>query len=102
MLDIKVHADGETGGILQLLGKLDNNTAHDLEKAVAECGKRFKKLTVDCTDLMYVSSAGLRVFKQAFMWSKAAGNELVFIHINKEVMDLLKMTGMTRVLNIEE
>lgn len=102
MLDIKVFQDGEDGGRLELLGKLDNNSARDLERAVGECSKRYKSIVIDCENLVYVSSAGLRVLKKGYAWIKANGGTFKLINISDDVRSVLDMTGLSLALHITE
>ena len=56
-------------------------------------------LIIDCADLEYMSSAGLRVLRTAHMTMSTKG-EMKLLHVNEEVMDTLKITGMADVLNV--
>lgn len=56
-------------------------------------------LIIDCVDLEYMSSAGLRVLLTAHMTMSTKG-EMKLLHVNEEVMDTLKITGMADVLNV--
>ena len=46
---------------IKLEGRLDTNTAPELEKTVAEKTEGIKDLVLDMEKLEYISSAGLRV-----------------------------------------
>ena len=88
-------------GELVLTGKLDNNTAPELEEIINQVADRFPTLILNCQDLSYISSAGLRVLKVAYMQTQAAGNALVVRNVRDSIKEILEMTGFMGVLNIE-
>lgn len=58
MLTINTRPD-EDGVLIQLEGRLDTNTAPELESSWKAIPEDVASLTVDCRKLDYVSSAGL-------------------------------------------
>lgn len=83
-------------------GRLDTNTAPDLEKATLEEMDSITKLELDLTDLDYISSAGLRVVLMLHKTLTAKKGTLKILHPKDEVMDVFDMTGFSSFLNIEE
>ena len=55
-------------------------------------------LTVDCENLSYISSAGLRVLLSAH---KRMRGEMKLINVNELVMEVLEMTGFADIWVIE-
>ncbi|MCR4963510.1 MAG: STAS domain-containing protein [Firmicutes bacterium] len=84
-----------------LEGKLDTNTAPELEKALKEAIPGTKGLTLDFSNLAYISSAGLRVLLSA-QKAMAKQGEMKLIHVNETVMDIFEVTGFTGILTIEK
>ena len=85
---------------LKIIGRLDTTTAPELEKTVEECEAEMNELVMDCSQLEYVSSAGLRVILKAQkLMSQRNGMKL--IHVNDTIMEVLDITGFTDILTIE-
>ena len=86
---------------LALEGRLDTNTAPELEKEIgAELTDDVKTLILDLKDLEYISSAGLRVLLAAQKKMNIRGNMLVK-NANDMIMDVFQVTGFTEILTIE-
>lgn len=83
-------------------GRLDTNTAPQLEKAVLEELEGITKLELDLSSLAYISSAGLRVILMFHKTLAARKGSLKVLHPVEEVMDVFDMTGFSSFLNIEE
>lgn len=92
--------NGETI-IIELGGRLDANTAPELEKAIEGIPADVKELVIDMEQLEYISSAGLRVILAAHKKMIKVGSMLVR-KICDEIMEILDMTGFTDILSIEE
>ncbi len=83
-------------------GRLDTNTAPELEKSILEEMESINKLDLDLSDLDYISSAGLRVVLMLHKTLSAKKGVLKILHPKEEVMDVFDMTGFSSFLNIEE
>ena len=79
-------------------GRLDTNTAPELEKFLSDNHDGASFLTFDCEKLSYVSSAGLRVLLSSHKRTKG---EMKLIHVNEIVSEVLEMTGFADILVIE-
>ena len=102
MDELKIDVTEENGAAtLCLEGRLTTTSAPYLEKMLGSVQNRCVKVVMDCEKLEYVSSAGIRVFKKTLMWSRAQNRELVLRNVGEVVMDVLKMTGMSRGMTIE-
>ncbi|MBW3094229.1 STAS domain-containing protein [Bifidobacterium sp. 64T4] len=99
-MEIKGTTQGETL-IVELDGRLDTNTAPDLETYLKENMGGLRSLTLDLEHVQYVSSAGLRVFLYAHKELAKAGGALTLRKPNEYVMEVLEATGFTDILAIE-
>ena len=88
--------------VIQVKGRLDTNTAPELEKSSTESLEGIKKLTLDLKELDYISSAGLRVILTLHKDMSGNGAKLVVAHPKDEVMEVFDMTGFSSFLTIEE
>ena len=83
-----------------VVGRLDANTAPALEKVVNEDAADAEGIIMDMGELEYISSAGLRVLLAAHKKMLKAGF-LRLINVQEGVMEVLKMTGFARIMDIE-
>lgn len=93
----------ENGNEITILpiGRLDSNTAPQLETEIQEC-MGAEKLILDFEGLEYLSSAGLRVLLSAHKAFMKKGNgELVICHVNETIHEVFEVTGFLDILNVE-
>lgn len=88
--------------LVKVVGRLDTNTAPDLESSVLPDLKSCKKLILELGELDYISSAGLRVVLTFYKSLSADGKTMVVKHVNDEVMEVFDMTGFSSFLEFEE
>ena len=86
--------------ILAVGGRLDTQTAPDLENELDSILDGLKELTFDMTAVEYVSSAGLRVILKAQKIMNAQGS-MKLIGVNDSVMEVFDITGFLDILTIE-
>lgn len=86
---------------LALEGRLDTNTAPELEKEVStDLTDDVETLILDLKELEYISSAGLRVLLAAQKKMNKQGN-MVIKNANDMIMDVFQVTGFVDILTIE-
>ena len=90
----------DTGITLKIIGRLDTTTAPELEATVDGCIAGLKDLVMDCSELEYVSSAGLRVILKAQKLMNAQVAMKV-MNVNETIMEVFEITGFADILNIE-
>lgn len=88
--------------IVNVKGRIDTNTAPQLEEALKPVIDENSKVCLDFSEVEYVSSAGLRVLLASHKLLVAKGGLLVIRHVNDAVMEVLDMTGFSSFLNIED
>ena len=85
---------------LALEGRLDTQTAPELEAEISAMFPTVQTLTLDMEKLDYISSAGLRVIlKTQKALEKKAGLKLT--HVSNEVKEVFDITGFSDFLTIE-
>lgn len=83
------------------IGRIDGTNASGAErdiKALLEAGHI--NLLLDLTRVDYLSSAGLRVVLIAAKGTRAAGGKTVLAGASAAILDILKMSGFDRVIEI--
>ena len=81
-------------------GRLDTQTAPELETELDAVLSGLKELTFDMTNLEYVSSAGLRVILKAQKTMNAQGS-MKLTGVNDSIMEVFDITGFLDILTIE-
>lgn len=85
-----------------LIGELDTtvttNQVEDLNQVLALADKA---LLIDCSEMEYISSAGLRFFMQLKRESEAKGGAIRIAHLNEDVADIFRMSGFQNIFSIE-
>ena len=88
----------EQSTVLSLIGRLDTNTAPELEEAASNLYEAsINDIIIDMGDCEFVSSAGLRVIV-AMQKHAAVDGALVFRNVRPEVMEVFEMTGFDNIL----
>ena len=96
-IEKKINAEAVT---LIVSGRLDTQTAPELEKELDAVLSGLKELTFDMTELEYVSSAGLRVILKAQKAMNAQGS-MKLTGVNDSIMEVFDITGFLDILTIE-
>ena len=86
--------------LIKPIGRIDVNSTPELEQAVNEELENISYLTIDMSEVNYISSAGLRAFL-SFQKKISLKGEMKIVNIKPEVLEIFKMVGFDRVLNIE-
>ena len=91
--------NGESAKIV-VVGRLDTQTAPELEKEIDEVVGGVKELVFDMNGLEYVSSAGLRVILKSQKIMNTKGS-MKLIGVNDSIMEVFDITGFLDILTIE-
>ena len=87
---------------VNIAGRLDTVTSAEFERTlVPHFSAQGLELVLDCREMEYISSAGLRVVLTAHKNITAKGGRFIIRNINKEVHSVFDMTGFSRILTIE-
>ncbi len=79
-------------------GRLDTNTARELDEALAEETAVHDNIVLDFAKLQYVSSAGLRVLLKTQKQMK--GKAFSLTNVSQSIMEVFEITGFVDFLNI--
>ena len=84
---------------VSLRGRMDTITAPEMLTAweAEKAGNKICGIEIDCSDLQYVSSAGLRVLLMMYK-SLEDKSRFRMIHVNNEVKEILDVTGFDQFL----
>ncbi|MBR6485326.1 MAG: STAS domain-containing protein [Lachnospiraceae bacterium] len=84
---------------MSIAGRIDTITAPDLLKVYEESAEQgqLEKITIDCKELEYISSAGLRVILIMLKALKDP-NGMLLKNVSDQVMDILETTGFSDII----
>jgi anti-anti-sigma factor len=94
MLQIDFGADGA----VLISGRLD---AAQCATAQAFLDRVAGAVVLDCSQLEYVSSAGLGVFLKTQKRLKAAGGKMKLVGVNRHLQDIFRYSGFDQIFEIE-
>ena len=92
----------ENGGMTAIIsGRLDTTAAVQAQQEIIPLLENAdKEITLDCEQLEYISSSGLRLFLTIRKESSAKGGKVVIEHINDEIKKVFMMTGFFNLFEI--
>lgn|SRR5574341_1037172 len=87
--------------ILKLKGRLDSITSSKLEeKFLSLLNKEEKKVVVDCSQLDYISSAGLRVLLMVSKRLRGTNGKIVLASLQNQVKEVFDIAGFSSIFTI--
>lgn len=100
LVRIKSEVKGEIM-VLKLAGRLDAVSSPQAEREVFDLiNEGHYKLLVDFSTVDYLSSAGMRMLLSVTKKLRTLSGKLVICSVNRNVMDVLKMSGFDHVLEL--
>lgn len=86
--------------VLRIEGRLDTTTAPELREKVAGFDYAGLPLVLDFSELIHISSAGLR--EVVVLAKKSTKEGFSIVNVSDEIYEIFKMSGMTAVINIKK
>ena len=89
--------------IAALAGRLDTAVSQEVATAMQPLiDNADKTLVLDCKDLAYISSSGLRIFLTIRKAAAAKGGKVIVRDITPEIRQVFMMTGFLNLFEIQE
>ena len=99
-MDIKITQE-ENKTIVVLNGRIDTSNADQFQQDVAPLMEgENPDIDIDCTDMSYTSSQGLRVFLMLQKGVMARGGKMVLRNMNPQVKEVFDITGFSNIITI--
>ena len=100
---MNVRIEEQDGNMVAILeGNLDTAAAAETEKAMSPLNDvEGKDIIIDCTDLAYISSAGLRIFLGILQNAQAKGGHVYITGINDSVRAVFTITGFSNIFEFK-
>ena len=92
----------QNGGIYATVsGRLDTPAAVTAQQEIKPLLENAdKEITLDCTNLEYISSSGLRLLLTIRKEAAAKGGKVIIAHISDEIKKVFMMTGFYNLFEI--
>ncbi len=100
-IDITIKNDGNGRTLAKISGWMDTNNAYFLqEKIETLLTDSFSEIILDCSDLEYISSSGLRLFLTLQKYMNIKEGRLIIKNLRPNVKEIFDMTGFSRIMTI--
>lgn len=87
----------------QLIGRLDTAVSQEVAAALQPVlDQADKTIVLDCKELSYISSSGLRIFLTIRKAAAGKGGKVIVRDINNEIRQVFMMTGFLNLFEIQE
>ena len=88
--------------VATLVGELDTAAAGEVEEILKPLyTSDGKDVVIDCTDLEYIASSGLRILISILKGAKATGSQVVMRGVNDDIKNVFKLTGFISIFEFE-
>lgn len=88
--------------VATLAGELDTAAAMEVEQVLQPLYKSDgRDVVIDCSELEYIASSGLRILISILKGAKAAGSKVTMLHMNEDIKNVFKLTGFINIFEVE-
>ncbi len=85
---------------LNVDGKIDSNSYVDFQNVILKSFQKANDLVINLENTEYISSAGLRSLFLGHKTATSKGGSMKIINVADQVMDVFRVTGFDKTLNI--
>ena len=100
MENLATQLDGQVLTV-KITGRLDTSNAQACAPELLPQLEGVQTVVFDCKDLVYISSAGLRVLIQVKKQMNHSQGDVLVRHLSPEIQEVFKMTGFDTILKVE-
>ena len=89
--------------IITMIGSLDTAAAIETEQTLKPItqGEEANDIVVECQELEYIASSGLRILLDLLKKTKAKGKKVVLRNVNDDILNVFKITGFINLFEFE-
>lgn len=88
--------------IATLAGEMDTAAAQEAENQLQPLmDSKGKEIVLDCTELEYISSSGLRLLLSILKQAQSVGSRVILKNVNDVIRDVLELTGFISIFKFE-
>lgn len=101
MTRIEKSVEGDKS-IITIEGEIDASSSIELDEALSAAMDESSKVLVDCSQLSYISSAGLGVFMSYIQETQQNEIQFVLFGMQEKVKSVFGILGLDQIINIKE
>lgn len=79
--------------VVELLGDVDASTAPEVQEKILPLAQPKSKILLDMSQVLYMSSAGLRILLSLYRQTAAHDGKLVLVGLSEDLQDTMSVTG---------
>lgn len=99
-MDVKISKEGAKT-LVTLVGRLDTTNAEQFREDIASLMEDPEPdFELDCTDMDYTSSQGLRMFLMLQKTVSSKGGKMVMTNMKPQVKEVFDITGFSNIIKI--
>ena len=88
--------------IATLVGEMDTAAATEAEAVLKPLyTSNGKDVIIECQDLEYIASSGLRILLSILKGAKACGSKVVMRHVNDDIKNVFRLSGFINIFEFE-
>ena len=88
--------------LVTLEGELDTAAAAEVEKTLQPLYTTGgKDVVIDCKELEYIASSGLRILISILKGAKTGGSKVLLKKLNDDIKSVFKLTGFINIFDVE-
>ena len=85
-----------------LSGDLDNAASTQAERGLAPIFERTDcDVVIDCKELSYISSSGLRIILNVFKHTRSNGHKAILKNVSDDVIEVFNLSGFLQLFIVE-
>ena len=89
--------------LVTMIGSLDTAAAIETEETLkpVTAGEVAKNIVIECQELEYIASSGLRILLDVLKKTKAKGKKVTLRNLNDDIKNVFKITGFINLFEFE-
>ena len=88
--------------VVEILGRIDAGSTESTEKYFNSLiSENDQNIIVDCNDMDYINSSGLRIFIMSLKKQVANGKKLLLCNLQKNIKEVFQFSGFTNLFDVE-
>ena len=88
--------------LITFIGSLDTATAIEVEQTLKPITEGDgKDIVIECQELEYIASSGLRILLDLLKKNKAKGHKVTLRNVNDDIKNVFKITGFINLFEFE-
>lgn len=89
--------------LVTLEGELDTAAAVEVENILQPLyTSNGRDIVIDCTNLEYIASSGLRILISILKGAKTSGSKVIMRNMNDDIKTVFKLTGFINLFEFDE